>query len=361
MSADLLKILTKRIRVRSLILIVLCTLYFCFSLYLFFQWIAPSLDGRTDQHIAADSSTYIYFADSLREGRNDPFVLASLSSFPNTLWLPVLLAFIFKSTFAMVIANYLMLLASVLLLKKVFTFSVNVFLGLLLINPTTTISLLSVNKEIVDLLVVSMFLYSFRSHRTGILIGSLLLAFLNRYGVCTVMLLFILAESKYNPWRRKRLLTLSILIVLLNFALPFFGYGELSARFEEARNGGAIAQLDSLEIHYLYALAVIPKIIEGIFGQIAFSPAKDYTLWFNNLANVALLFILAKKRLLIVRHDLVYFSMLGAVMMATSLVIQPRYFYFVYALLCLQVALVYDNESTEALYSGHSINRIADA
>src|SRR4051812_7154040 len=108
MNIDPVKILNTRIRVKAMILFGLMTIYICLSLCFFFQWVAPSLDGRTDQHIAADSGTYLYFADALREGRGDPYVLAALSSFPNTFWFPVLLALLLKSTFAMVIANYAM-------------------------------------------------------------------------------------------------------------------------------------------------------------------------------------------------------------------------------------------------------------
>jgi hypothetical protein len=335
--------------------------YISFSLFLFFRWVAPSLDGRTDQHIAADSATYIYFAESLREGNADPMVIAAMASFPNTLWSPVLLALILKSTFAMVIANYLMLLASVLLLRKSFTFSLGTFLGLLALNPTTTISLLSVNKEIIDLLAVSMFFYSLRSHRAVMLLGSLVLALVSRYEVCIVMLLFLLAESRLNPWRRKRLITVAMLIVSLNFALPLLGSDVLSARFEEARYAGVVAWLDSLEMHYLYVVAVIPKILEGLFGQLAMSMRISYILWFNNLADVVVLIVLAKKRLLMARNDLVYFSMFGVTVMAISLIIQPRYFYFIYALLCLQVALMETGKPAAGISPHKRVDRGRDA
>ena len=58
----------------------------------------------------------------------------------------------------------------------------------------------------------------------------------------------------------------------------------------------------------------------------------------NNLATAVVFFVLVKKRALRVRSDLIYFAVLGCVVMAVSLVIQPRYFYFVYVLLCFQAA-----------------------
>ena len=175
--------------------------YVMFSLILFVQRINPSLDGRSDEHIAADSVTYIYIADALRGGTQRSFRAVAMTAFPNTVWFPVLLTVAVRSPFAIVVVNYVMLLASVLLFKRWLSFSTGGFLALLLLNPTTTISLLSVNKEIVDLLGVSLCLYAYRTHRHGVLLGSLTLAFLNRYEVCLVMVSFLLAGSRVNPWR----------------------------------------------------------------------------------------------------------------------------------------------------------------
>jgi hypothetical protein len=350
MIADPMKILTKRIRVRSLIFAALLIVYIGFSLFLFVQWVAPSLDGRTDQHIAADSVTYLYFADSLRQGNADPFVITALATFPNTLWCPVLLALILKSTFAMVIANYAMFFLALVLLKKSFSFSMGIFVGLLLLNATTTVSLLSVNKEIVDLLSVAFFFFGLRRQHNGVLLMAILLALFNRYEICMVMLLFLLAKSKINPWGRRRVLTLTALTLLLSVMLPLFASNTmLAAHVEEASGGGIVTWLDSLEMHYLYGVAVIPKIAENFFAELvnvskwstsygSSDLANSYIVLSNNLANAIVLMILASKRRLTVRSEIMYFTMLGCIVMAISFVIQPRYFYFAYVLLSLRAA-----------------------
>jgi len=268
MAVDPLKILSTRFRVRSLVLFSLLLVYIGFSLFLFFQWIGPSLDGRTDQHIAADSATYIYFADSLREGREDPFVIAALSTFPNNLWLPVLVALALKSPLAVVLANYTMFFLALILWKKCYSFSLGVFVALLLLNATTTISLLSVNKEIVDLLAVSIFFFAWRKRRHGVLLLALMLALINRSEVCLVMILFLLAQSKLNPFHRRRVITIAVLITGLSLMLPLAVSNTLSQRFEEASSAQTVALLDSLEMHYLYGVAVIPKIAENLFGEL---------------------------------------------------------------------------------------------
>lgn len=328
---------------------MLFLVYIGFSLYLYFQWVAPSLDGRVDQHIAADSETYITYADSLRSGDGNPYVLAALSAFPNTLWIPVFLAFIFKGTFTIVLVNYSALFLSLILLKKVYSFSAGVFVMLLLLNATTTISLLSVNKEIVDLLAVSIFFFARRTHKNVLLFFSLVLAFLNRFEVSLVMGIFLLITSTINPFRQKRILMMITLVLGLSVLLPLVASATLAGHFEEASGGATVVSLDVLEIHYLYAIAVIPKIAENFFGELLnvskwinsyhYSDlANSYILLSNNFATAVVLIVLVIKHKFTVHSDTVYFALLGCIIMAISLVIQPRYFYFAYVLFCLQVA-----------------------
>jgi len=249
----------------------------------------------------------------------------------------------------MALTDYLFFVLALLLLKETYSFSMPVFAFLLLMNATTTISLLSVNKEIIDLLSVSLFLFARKKGRWGLLVLSLMIAFLNRYEVSVVMLIFLVVQTKLNPLRRRRGMTLAFLILALSILLPLVASGALAKRSEEASEGGLILILDSLEMHYLYAIAVIPKIAENLFGYLLnlstwkalddFSDvANSYIVLLNNLATAVVLVVLFRKRQFTTRSDLVYFAMMGGIFMAISLVIQPRYFYFVYVLLCLQAA-----------------------
>jgi len=353
MTFDLVEIASFKIRIRSLILLGPLAAYVAVTFALFFWWIGPTLDGHSGQHIAADSSTYLYFAESLRSGKPNPLVVVALSSFPNTLWSPVLLAFVLKNTFAIVIADYAMFFLSLVLLRKSVRFELWIFLGLFLLNATTTISLLSVNKEIFDLLAVSMFLFATSRRHYGTLFLALLLALFNRFEVGLVMLLYLAANSRFNPMRKRRVLTLVALIVCLSVSLPLAASKSLDTRYEEAHSGGAVAWLDSLEIHYMYGVAVIPKVAENLFGEMVNADkwrtydtsdiANSYILLSNNLATALVFVVLIARRKLTMQSDLIYLAALGSVIMAVSLVIQPRYFYFVYLLLCLQAASVTDN------------------
>jgi hypothetical protein len=92
-----------------------------------------------------------------------------------------------------------------------------------------------------------------------------------------------------------------------------------------------------------------PKIVENLFGELvnvfnlqtfySFSDfANSYIVFFNNLATAVVLVILARRNRFTLQSDFVYFSTMAWIIMAISLVIQPRYFYFAYVLLCLQAA-----------------------
>ncbi len=347
LTTDLTPILTKRASVGKWILRFLLPVYILITFAIFFQFVIPSFPKETtSEEFAVDTTIYVYFADSIREGRNDPMVIGPLLSFPNTLIAPVCISLLLNNHLIEMLANYLMFIISILLLRKSIPISLYVFLPLMLLNPVTTTSILCINKEVLDLLSLSLFLYS-RVHRNrGMLIGALALALFNRYEVCLVMVAFLLAGSRFNPWRERRFLTLLILVITLNFATPFFGGEMLAKRFEEAQEGRFIAPLDLLQMHYLYIVAVVPKIAINLFGELL-NPFvwKDlnswtYIMFFNNLSYLLVLLFAAQKRILALRNDIVYFGAIGAVLVAQSLVVQPRYFYFLYILLCIQIASV---------------------
>jgi hypothetical protein len=340
--------LVKRRRFEYWLVMATMTVYILVCALLFFKWVGPSLDPQSDLKIGADSSTYLYMADSLREGRNDPFVLSALASFPNTYWMPVLFALALKSTFLMALANSLIFWLAIELYRRSSHINVGLFLFLLLLNPTTTVSLLTVNKEIVDLFVVALFCYFLSTGRKWVLLIALIISAVNRYEVFVIMLTFIFMRGRLNPLRHHRVVTLFILILLLSILLPLFAARSLSYRFEEASSGGLVALLDTLEMHYLFALAVIPKILQNLFGELlnvsgwgqytANDLANSYILFFNNVASLIVVLVLIAKRLMKISSDWIYLSFTAAVFMAISLVNQPRYFYLCFVLFCLQAA-----------------------
>lgn len=340
---------TRPVSMKSWFFGLLIVAYTLLCVLIFFRWMLPSLDGRSDAHIAADSSTYMLFAQALHEGTVNPYIAASLATFPNNLWMPVLIAYLLKSAGAIVVLNLAILFLSIYLLKKTFVFSGKVFTLLLILNATTTISLLSVNKEVIDLFVISVLFFGYYRRLKSVLMFAVLVAILSRFEVALVLLLFLTLNSRLNPLRKRRGLNLSILLLGLSITIPLFATKILASRFEEASSGGAIILLNFLETHYLYFLAVVPKVAENFFGSVlnpagltsllnSSDVANSWILFLNNLATGILCWILWRKRAVSLRSDIVYMAALGCLLMAAAAVIQPRYFYFVYVLLCLRAA-----------------------
>jgi hypothetical protein len=343
--ADPVTLLTRPVRVKSIILAGVLTLYIAATLVVFFQVVIPSLeDFSANETFAVDTTVYTDLADSVREGRYTPYVVGSLAHFPNTAWMPVLIWLILNNAFLVMLLNYALFTFSILLLRKTFSINLAIFIPLLLLNPTTTTSILCLNKESVDLFCLSLFLYSRVKNKKWILLATLLFALINRYEFCVVMLLFAVAGSRWNPLREKRIATMLLLVAAFNFAIPFWGGKMLAQRFEEAASANTIAFLDRLQMNYLYIIAVIPKIAENLFGQIVNPQVwKAPTAWlivnlFNNISYLIVITIAAINRRLTLQNDLIYFAVIGALLVAQSLSVQPRYFQFIYVLLCLQIA-----------------------
>ncbi len=337
---------SRRLSFGSAIVGMVFAAYIAATFVLYFYAVVPSFQqNSTSEVFAVDSTVYTYFADSIRQHRPDPWVLESLASFPNTLWAPVLISFLLSSQLDIMLLNYVLFAISLFVLKRSCPISLTVFIPLLLLNPTTATSLLCVNKEILDLFNLALFLYWRKSGRWMILVAALLLALFNRYEFCVVMLAITLAESRLNPFRKRRFVTLLLLVGALNFVMPLWGSKVLAHRFEEAQSAALVKVLDQLQMHYLYVLAVVPKIGEDMFGFLSNTQVwNDPTSWvlimfFNNLAAAVVTLILVFKRSFRLCNDFIYFGAIGAVIAAQALVIQPRYFYFVYVLLCLQAAV----------------------
>lgn len=345
--------LFRPIELSKIALVLGLGLYVLFSLVLFFAVIDPSLNGETQNHITADSSRYMYFADSLREGRNEPWVLLAMSSFPNTFWVPVLLALLINSTALIVVLNYAIFFCAIWLFTRAVKVRIGILLALLLVNATTLISLLSVNKEIIDLLAIALFCYWLSKGKKLALVLALLIAILSRYEVFLATMLFMFLRSAMNPLRRHRLGSLIGVCAVISILFPIISSTPTIAnRIDEAvataQSGGILITLDNMQLHYLFIVAAIPKITDNLFSALidvgrwsTYSmedAANTYILFLNNLATLYVLFVLVWMRRLNVRREWLYLAATIAIIMSISPVVQPRYFYSCYVLFCIEAA-----------------------
>ncbi len=329
-------------------------IYLGIVILLFLSWVQPSLTGENNHHITADSGTYIYFAEALREGRVDAFVASSLYTFPNTLWGAVSLALLVPNTFDEMLFNLAIFSVALWFFSKAIDIDPALFVLLLALNPTTTISLMAVNKELLDLLSLSLFLYHVRYGKRLLLILALLISLFSRYETCVTMSMFLFLRSSWNPLRGQRFRSLFAYCMLLDIVISLLlASPSQAARLTEAQetavhSGGTSLFLTGFEQHFLFVLVVIPKILENLFGEVlsvshwfAFSmedPANTFIIFGNNLANVVVLSLLLIQRRLTLRSSIIYYAATIAITMSIAVIIQPRYFYGVYIMLCLEAA-----------------------
>lgn len=160
--------------------------------------------------------------------------------------------------------------------------------------------------------------------------------------------------------RGRRWASVFVYLCALSILVPLVAAHGLAARFAEAvaeaqgaQRGGTVAFLDSLELHYLFFLAAFPKIGENLFGEVlnplrlgsySFADfANSYALLSNNIATGLVLFFLWMKgrlHLRAINSEWIYLAVITGSLMSVALVIQPRYFYVVYVLLCFEAARV---------------------
>ena len=130
---------------------------------------------------------------------------------------------------------------------------------------------------------------------------------------------------------------------------------------QEARAGGLLAILNSLQRNFGFALAVIPKIALNWFGNLGrvwdvvepgpdFDPSVlyNYALIGHQLCMAGLTAYLVLRGRFRLSRALISLSILYSILFSLSLIIQYRYFFPVYGLFCLEASRRPQRELTEA-------------
>ena len=231
------------------------------------------------------------------------------------------------------------------------------FTLLFLINPLLLGSLLAVNKEIIGLLSVSLLACYLKNNNKFYFILSLILSFITRWQAFVVFLVFYLINSRFNPLRNKRFKFIILFCIILSVILPslnsFLSEDIYSIGQQQDKLFGILGIFYSLQNNYLYILAVIPKILSNLFGNIfriftiITSPQNiDFTDIYNNvfiLGHQLIMFFMTIyfliKKKLVLRSDILYFSIIYLIIFSTSPSIQYRYMFPLYALFCITISL----------------------
>lgn len=339
------------IKISTMLFMLLCTsacLFFIFA-------INDSYYNQDVFSIGADSSTYYKLAQLYDLSSIELVTLGS-----NFLGPMLILKFTDMNNYFVFTINLLFFTISYICINKYYYIRRYRFLFFLCINPMLLASLLLVNKEIIGLFSMALFACYLVNKSKRYLWMALLFGLLTRWQQSFVFLVFIMLNSKLNPLKHYRKLTLLALVLSLSVLYPPFlsstlgTVGDAETLARQSDTAGGFAQLlNRLQDHYLFFVAVIPKIFSNLFGNIfriknyILAPSdidlydiyNSFIVLGHQIAMFIVTILLIYKKKLKLSSDIIYFSTLYLIVYSLSTMIQYRYIYPIYILICLNLCL----------------------
>jgi hypothetical protein len=327
---------------------------------LFFWIVQPSLLGRNGLRIGADTAMYLWYS-----GLDSDTALLKTAyhveqAYPDEVTLiafggnhlgPVMIATTLKSNFLIMLFNYILFFISLHYLFKLPGIQTKILLTLLLINPITAVSIVTLNKEIIVLLASALFAYYLESSRSKfMLLIVLAVSLAARWEQTACIVIFLLLTSPLNPWRKRKVFTLFLVVAgitviypeVASFINPVFLAGN-------EVGGGLLTALGWLQDHYFFYIALIPKMLMNFAGTFI-NMFYTYKTWnWNDLQNsfigplsavllvIVMVCIIWSKRLRL-HKDLIYYSVIFTVILSASPILQPRYMYPIYVFACIDLS-----------------------
>jgi hypothetical protein len=333
------------------------TIFMC-SLFPLFFWVAePSLLGKIPFRVWADSPVFLWTAGV----DTDPGLLLErhssalgtptgeidwthLVAFSSNYLGPVLIAILAGSNFRIMLINCGLFFLALYYLFKLRDIRPKLLITLILINPFTIISILTVNKEIIALLAVALFVYYMEKRSWFLVPAVLAVSFLARWEQAAVFLLWMLLVSRLNPLRKHRLAAILAVVMGISIIYPhmksFTGLWETDSHIMNA--------LYQIQQNYMYFLVLIPKVILNFamnlldvrdYGQINwYDLTNSVFLLSHEVLMVVVTFAIIKSRRFRLKSDIIYPAVLITVIFCSAPLVQPRYLYAVYIFACIEAA-----------------------
>jgi len=311
-----------------------------------FLW-AVGIDAinlRNDLQFFADSSTYHEVArgDVIGiDGFNDFIGIAG-----NFLGPLLILNVCGQNYYAVLLFNLLLFIASIAIISRAVDAPPFKLALLLLMNPMTLSSLLSVNKEILSMVVVAILLSALRRRSVALWLAAGAIALLVRWQLTLVILALFVIDSGVNPFARRRGWTLVVVVVGLSvtYSALIEVFSGIRAAFElsveDYDGSGFYEGLVGWQDRGLYWLVFPAKAIHLLFGlglrfDRLIAPVNHYNdvwqLLHSTMTLVAFLLLWRRGRARLA-NDLVFVSVIYVAVFALSPIYAPRYFYAVFVL-----------------------------
>jgi hypothetical protein len=329
-------------------------LYLAFCWACFFEFEQPRLSHEANYRFGADSPSYWEYVDYRNEHAGAEF---DLVSFGSNLLGPIAIGAALQSGIAVNIFNILLFFLAVEVASTIPGVDRYRLLFLLMICSETAPALVTLNKEIMVLfsaLLLAKYIYS--TKRSWLLLGVILVfSVFTRWEQIAIILLFFFLRRKGSIFERYPWLAVVFVITILTLTYPLLAMlpGSGIAGFTRYAGGAnTIAKLNFLQTHFGFPLVMVPKIIMDIsgellrpatyFGKFSILGFGDIHSWLIipafSLVLIPLLAIAYFKGLLNPRRPIALLIIIYLLVVAVTPFVQPRYNYFVYVLLCLELA-----------------------
>ena len=342
-------------RIERWLLLYAIVFYLLICLALFFQFVQPSLIGSNSLRIGADSATYLDIAGFVGNSKSSALQGVELVTAEGNLLGPVLVAILARSLLGIALVNISLFVIGMYVASTLPGVRLGPFFVLLLLNPTLTPALLTVNKEIFSLLAVILFVkYVSSEDRSKLLLFILLgISLMARWEQAAVTGALLFLESRYSPLRHRPKLVLVGLIAVITVTYPIIirtKIVDLSAMVAYAAEGNTGPILNQIQASYGFPLVVIPKTMINMFGHLL-SPQlilsdlmngdpsdiqKYVVLPINCIMMLIVVVVVAARKKFKLHDPVIYWCVFYWVITAVSPILQPRYQYPVYVLLCLE-------------------------
>jgi hypothetical protein len=341
-------------------------LVFCWACY--FKWEAPRLNHDSYVRFGADSPTYWEAVNYRKEHTNTRNVLVS---FTGNLLGPVLIGTALRTGIGVGFFNIFLFFVAVEIGCTIPGVNRYRLLFLLAMCSETVPALVTLNKEILVLvtaLLMAKYIYS-NGHSKLLLGVVLFFSLFARWEQIAIILLFVFLQRKRSVFARNPKIALGFVLGILTVIYPLIarlpGSG-IGAFTQYARGANTIAKLNFIQTNFGFPLVVIPKIIMDIFGELLrpmtfvgeyaiLGTGDIHSIFIIPLFSIALITLLVmayRRGLLNPRRPMALLMIIYMTMTAVAPFVQPRYNFFVYVLLAIELSKYTPepkNESVEGM------------
>jgi hypothetical protein len=328
--------------------------YLAFCMSCFFLIEQPRINHETYARFGADSPTYW---EAVEYGTQHADSGGNLVSFTGNLLGPIAIGRILKSGLAVALFDILLFFISVEVACSIPGVDRYVFVFLLALNAETAPALVTLNKEILVLLSAMMLAkYIYSEKRSWFLLGMTLFASLfARWEQIAIILMFVFLRRKGSFFRRNPRLAVLSVIATLTVIYPLIarlpGSG-IRAFTQYTKGANTIVKLNDIQANFGFPIVLVPKLIMDVFGELLrpltflsefgrFGIGDLHSMFIIPMFSIALIAVLAisyYKGKLNPGRPIGLIVLIYLIVTAVTPFVQPRYNYFVYVLLCLELA-----------------------